>query len=479
MPTLIDRSTEQLTPDLLARLGMLTGEKPDSLQKAATSLIPLLLCAISTQAGAAEGLQHLFQSLDEQETAGELGQRLGGAGTRDLVQSGAGLARWLFGGSTSAVVQASSSTAGISGSSAANLLAVLAPLVLVNVIRTVEDEDRAAGLLALLASEADGLRQALPPEFDGLTPCTAPALDILPTPAKLAEPDAAPASSAAMAAAAAAAATSVSAAASLAKPLAAAPTVQPPAAAATRPAATPPDGAHLPKRSAWRWLLPLLLLGTIVALAWYFLRPQPVVAPTAPPAATEAATQAPTEAAIETATEAATETPTETATQAPTEAAAIETATEAATETPTEAATETPTEAATETPTTVTATAATQPSVAFDAPNSALCTAIAAAQTTLDEGPAITAQTSLADLQAHMADIRTATNAVTSAAAQGGGGVAVTAIDGVDAAVDVLDRLVSVLSSDTVGNAAVTVSPALGGVRTAYSNLSTAACTEP
>jgi hypothetical protein len=88
----------------------------------------------------------------------------------------------------------------------------------------------------------------------------------------------------------------------------------------------------------------------------------------------------------------------------------------------------------------------------------------------LDEGPTITAQTSLADLQTYVGEIRTATDAVTAAAESRPD----IDLDPANTAFDLLERLVNALAGDTVGNAAATVNPALSGVRTAYADLRTA-----
>jgi hypothetical protein len=107
----------------------------------------------------------------------------------------------------------------------------------------------------------------------------------------------------------------------------------------------------------------------------------------------------------------------------------------------------------------------------FSGENAALCTAVVAAQATMDEGPEISATTSLAELQAYVREISAATRAVNAAAGQ----AADMDLGAVTRALALLEGLTNVLSGDTVGNAAATVNPALSAVRMAYEELATAA----
>ncbi len=54
MPTPIERSAQQLTPQVLARLQMMTGEQEPALQNAVNAILPLLISAAS-RAGCVAG----------------------------------------------------------------------------------------------------------------------------------------------------------------------------------------------------------------------------------------------------------------------------------------------------------------------------------------------------------------------------------------------------------------------------------------
>src|SRR5262245_52300049 len=130
---LVDSIKDQLSGDVLSKLGGLLGENEATTAKATTAAVPSLLSVLAALVSSQGGIQKLIEAL-RNLGAGSLGDVLGGLRTGDAAavqQKGGDLLGSLLGGGTlAALVAALSKFSGLGSGSTKGLLAYLMPLVL-------------------------------------------------------------------------------------------------------------------------------------------------------------------------------------------------------------------------------------------------------------------------------------------------------------------------------------------------------------
>jgi len=247
MPTnLVSSISKVLTPDLLARIASGLGVDRALVEKASSASVPGLLAALTSLVAKPGGAAKLSNAVAQQQPniLTSIANVIGGAGQEDLINSGINTLSSLLGGSTlSALTRAVSRFSGVSEGGANSLLGALGPLVM----GVLGQQQRASGLDAsgladLLQSQKDNIARALPSGFAKYLSGTG-ILD-----------------------------------------------------RATGPMVK--ERARI-EPSLWSWVLPLLGLMAIGALAWSLLRPSTTeTVATAPPTKVETAAQTPTGAAF-------------------------------------------------------------------------------------------------------------------------------------------------------------------------------------
>ncbi|MGL4396010.1 MAG: DUF937 domain-containing protein [Hyphomicrobium sp.] len=248
---LVSMAMQYLGPVIISRIASSLGVNQGLVGKAITAALPAILAALAGSASRAGGASTLSNVLAKQDPGllGNLGNLIGGAGQKGLVDGGMGaLGSLLGGGQTSAIANAVGKFAGIDGAKGSSLIGMLAPVVLGTLAgqQKVSGLD-AGGLANLLASQKNNIAAAMPAGFSDLLAGTG-VLDSIGSAAK---------------------------------------------AAAPVSAAAPSSGGGLP-----RWLLPALIgIGIAYLATSYGCNPNTTVektsAPAAPPAASTAAPEAP------------------------------------------------------------------------------------------------------------------------------------------------------------------------------------------
>ena len=166
---LIDLAKDYLTPDLISRLSGQIGESPAATEKAIGAAIPSLAgiaCNTASTPGGASKLMSLLSTsgLDTGVLNSFTGALAGGAATDGLLRTGNNLLSGLLGDKLGPVANSIASYAGIQGSSATRLLAMVAPLLFGLLAKHVTANGiTAAGLPALLASHRDTVLKYAPP----------------------------------------------------------------------------------------------------------------------------------------------------------------------------------------------------------------------------------------------------------------------------------------------------------------------------
>ena len=170
MPTnLVELVKSYLTPAAVDRAAAYVGESGPATQKAVDSIVPTLVGALSSLGSTGGiGVQQIAQMLDKGRYDGgalaNLGSLFsGGAPTQDAISAGTGILESLFGDKLSGVTDLIARSAGIRATSAASLMAMIAPLVM----HVLGKQRAAAGggvaaLSSLLAEQQGFLRGLLP-----------------------------------------------------------------------------------------------------------------------------------------------------------------------------------------------------------------------------------------------------------------------------------------------------------------------------
>ena len=170
MPTnLVASVTNILTPQLLSRVASAFGLDRAALEKAVAAAVPALLTVFTSLVAKPGGAAKLGDAVAQQPTdmlAG-VANVIGAPGTKDLIDSGLGSLSSLLGGSTvSALAGAVGRYAGLGEGGSKSLMGLLGPMVM----GVLGQQQRANGLDAqgltqLLQSQKGNIARALPPGF--------------------------------------------------------------------------------------------------------------------------------------------------------------------------------------------------------------------------------------------------------------------------------------------------------------------------
>jgi hypothetical protein len=168
MTSLLDTVKDYLTPDVVKKMGALTGESPENTRGAMDRILPALLCGAAKLADSPEGEERLNHLIDQQIGEGnilhKLNDQLGVASaTQSLMSSGRDISKALFGDKINYLCDTLASASGVKSSAIWLLLSVTAPMVLAVIgkersVRGIKPE----GLATMLAGEKSIFAQMLP-----------------------------------------------------------------------------------------------------------------------------------------------------------------------------------------------------------------------------------------------------------------------------------------------------------------------------
>jgi len=166
---LLTLAQNALGGDFSKLAGQFLGESPGAAQSALSSLLPAVLGCVVQKGATPDGASKLLSlingaNLDTSSLGNIAGLFSGGAtGAGALMKTGAGsLVPALFGDKSAGLVNALSSSSGIKTSSAANLVALVVPIVLAFLKKLVTERGlNASSLSSLLSSQAPSLQGAL------------------------------------------------------------------------------------------------------------------------------------------------------------------------------------------------------------------------------------------------------------------------------------------------------------------------------
>jgi OOP family OmpA-OmpF porin len=146
------------------------GEPESNTKSAITSMLPALLGAIvqkgSTPGGAGALMNTLNSPQVDANLPGKISELFATGGGNQLVNAGSGVLSSLLGPKVNSLSGALSSMSGISGTSATNLIAMAAPLIM-GVLKKVVGEQglNANGLMSLLGNQTRTLQNAIDPRL--------------------------------------------------------------------------------------------------------------------------------------------------------------------------------------------------------------------------------------------------------------------------------------------------------------------------
>lgn len=166
--SILDSVKGYLTSELIGAAARQLGESENGVLKAAGGMAPAILAGIMNKAGDAGAMGNIFSQLSDNRNAGfldNLGSLVGGGNLahNDPKDIAGRLMGTIFGGKTSALLNALSSFAGIKSSSASSLMGMVGPLVMGVLGKKISSEGlNVSGLLSLLNGEKNSIMSALP-----------------------------------------------------------------------------------------------------------------------------------------------------------------------------------------------------------------------------------------------------------------------------------------------------------------------------
>jgi hypothetical protein len=162
MASIMNAILGQFDSDTLGELSNQLGTNQQTTGNAIAAAVPLLLSALSRNAGDTGGRDSLFNALSSDHDGGLLDNLMGflGGGQQS---DGEGILGHVFGGSQNGVVNALSQATGMNASSMGKLLITLAPIVMGFLGRTRKQQAMGpSGLAGLLGGETEYAQQAAP-----------------------------------------------------------------------------------------------------------------------------------------------------------------------------------------------------------------------------------------------------------------------------------------------------------------------------
>jgi len=162
MATLMNAILSQFDSGTLDQLSNQLGTNQQTTGNAIAAAVPLLLSALSRNAGSDDGRDSLYNALSKDHDGGILNDLtgfLGGANSGP----GQGILGHVFGGSQNGAVNALSRATGMDSSSVGRLLATVAPIVMGFLGRTRQQQAMGpSGVAGLLGGETEYAQQAAP-----------------------------------------------------------------------------------------------------------------------------------------------------------------------------------------------------------------------------------------------------------------------------------------------------------------------------
>jgi hypothetical protein len=165
MSGILDLLSGALGDDAHARIGRQLGTSPQATGSAIQAALPMLLSALSSNAGRSGGAESLLGALQRDGHGGLLDDVSGylGGQAQGRAANGAGILGHLLGDRQPMAQQAVAKAGGLDGAQAAQLLAMLAPLVMGAVGRMQQQRGLdAGGLASMLQGERAQVAQAQP-----------------------------------------------------------------------------------------------------------------------------------------------------------------------------------------------------------------------------------------------------------------------------------------------------------------------------
>jgi len=132
MSSILDVVRQQLTPDTIQQLSGALGADPAATSQAIAVALPALLGGLAQNASQPEGAAALHNALSEHDGGilDNLGSMLGGGGGGALGGIGGAILGHIFGGRRSSVEEGVGKASGLDAVQVAQLMAMLAPIVM-------------------------------------------------------------------------------------------------------------------------------------------------------------------------------------------------------------------------------------------------------------------------------------------------------------------------------------------------------------
>ena len=158
---------QQLQGGGIQEISNTLGLKEDQVSTVVSGALPALMGAFSRNAGSQSGAEALFGALTSKHSGGILGDVIGslaGGKTAD-----AGILKHAFGGKKKSVEKALSASSGLDMASVAQILAMVAPLVMGALGKVQKDQGLdAAGTAAMIQKERKNVEKQAPQAMDML-----------------------------------------------------------------------------------------------------------------------------------------------------------------------------------------------------------------------------------------------------------------------------------------------------------------------
>jgi hypothetical protein len=162
---LVDTIKQQLSPDMISKLGRVIGEDSQTTSACAAAAVPTVLAGLTSAASTPDGAQKLAEAVDEaDEPAQNLAGALGGSGAGSIIEKGSSMLRGLLGGNLlSSLGTALAKHSGMGGAGITAMLGALTPLILGTLQKVKASMGLDAGGLAnLLSSQKANIAGAIP-----------------------------------------------------------------------------------------------------------------------------------------------------------------------------------------------------------------------------------------------------------------------------------------------------------------------------
>lgn len=154
---MFDRVERRLTSQMIRQVSAFLDERPSGTRKAVAVALPALLAGLTERASTARGAETLLNVIHRIGVGLDLDELARGGGScDDLNRAGRTVLATIFGGRSSLVAAQIAAESGLRESSAADLLEMLAPVVLAVIGREVARHGLDEAGLALLLSDRRG-----------------------------------------------------------------------------------------------------------------------------------------------------------------------------------------------------------------------------------------------------------------------------------------------------------------------------------